>query len=270
MSRPRKYQLNEDYFTEISSNNQAYILGFIYADGSINLKRGSLDICISKNDNYILEFIKTELGYSGEIKSKKVNNIEYSLLNIVSKKLITRLNELGIIPNKTYNSKILPIVPNKLINHMLRGLFDGDGSIYKSGDKGYTVSFSSNIYILEIIKKYLESQSIKSSKIRLRNKNSIYSGMLEIRGNNQISKLYNLLYHNLTDFGLKRKLDRFIDFNNYLNNLSKRNISEDIITKIKELYLSNMKSKEIHLLLNVPYPSVRTVIKRLKDKKEIK
>ena len=191
MGRPRKYTLNENYFDNITSSNQAYILGFIYADGSINLNKNTLSICISEKDKSILEFIIKELEYSGNIKLKIIKNNKYSLLTIVSKKLINRLNELGIIQNKTYNSKNLPRISKSLFNDLLRGFFDGDGSIYKNSNIGYSVCFSSNIYILKIIKKYLENKLIKSSNIRFRNKNSIYSGMLEIRGNNQIIKLWN-------------------------------------------------------------------------------
>ena len=33
MNSTMKYNLNEDYFSELKTHEQAYILGFIYADG---------------------------------------------------------------------------------------------------------------------------------------------------------------------------------------------------------------------------------------------
>ena len=72
MGRPRIYTLDENYFDSIDNPNKAYIIGFIYADGSINLKRNLLTICISEKDLEILEFIKKELNYSGIISSKKI------------------------------------------------------------------------------------------------------------------------------------------------------------------------------------------------------
>ena len=269
MARPRKYTLNENYFNKIFSSNQSYILGFIYADGSVNTNRGSLDICISKKDESILQFIKEELKYSGEIKTKIINNNEYSILSIFSKKLIGDLNKIGIIQNKTFESKMLPIVPEHLVNDLLRGFFDGDGSIHKKGNTGYAVSFSSNISILQIIKSYLEKMSIKSSNIRLRDKNSIYSGILEICGNNQILKLFDLLYNKNENFRLKIKYDKFLDFKQYISNLSKRNISKEIIDEIEKLYILKTSQKNIHILLNIPYSSVRTIIRKLRKENKI-
>ena len=55
MARPRKYTLNENYFEEIDSSNKSYILGFIYADGSINKQKNSLTICLSEKDKDVLK-----------------------------------------------------------------------------------------------------------------------------------------------------------------------------------------------------------------------
>ena len=44
--------------------------------------------------------------------------------------MVLSLNKLGIIKNKTYESNKLPIVNNDLLYHMIRGIFDGDGSIW--------------------------------------------------------------------------------------------------------------------------------------------
>lgn len=46
MGRPRKFNLNENYFKKIDSNNKACVLGFIYADGSVN--KNYLSIKLSK------------------------------------------------------------------------------------------------------------------------------------------------------------------------------------------------------------------------------
>lgn len=88
------------------------------------------------------------MNYSGVISSKLINKNEYSLLSIDSKVMVNRLIELGIVPNKTYNSSVLPHIPKEYFNDMLRGYFDGDGSIYKNGEKRFfTVCFSSNINV---------------------------------------------------------------------------------------------------------------------------
>lgn len=267
MARPRTYTLDEKYFDKIDSQNKAYILGFIYADGSIN--KGCLNITLSNKDVEILEFIKSELKYSGKITLIKIKENDYCRLCICSKEMCRKLNDLGIISNKTYDSVSLPLTPFKYYNDMLRGFFDGDGSIYSNNKKGYTVAFSSNIHILKIIKNYLQKIDIKSSNIRLRYPDSIYSGSIEMRGNNQILKFIDLIYKD-NNFCLKRKHDRFVEFKEYINGLGRRNLSPETITLIKNNYLEGVTQKEIHLKLNLPFSTVRTVINRLRKNKEIK
>ena len=80
MGRPRKYSLNEDYFENINSNNKAYILGFIYADGSIY--GNYLSIRVSAKDVEILNYIKFELGYGGNIRDYIIKNNNYVELTI--------------------------------------------------------------------------------------------------------------------------------------------------------------------------------------------
>lgn len=262
MGRRRQYTLNENYFKEVDNSNKAYILGFIYADGSISLNKGSLVICISEKDKEILNFIKEELNYSGNITTKIVRGGNYSLLNIVSKQLVLDLIKLGVVPNKTYSSNTLPIIPNDFYWDMLRGFFDGDGSIFSDKQKQFTVCFSSNIYILKQIKEKLKISGISSSKIRLRNKKSIHSAMLEVRGSKNIEKFKNILYTN--NFCLTRKYDKFLEFQVYINNIERRNLDSDTINNIKNLYEQGLSQKTIHEKLNLPYSSVRGVIQRLR------
>ena len=84
----RKYELNENYFKEINDPNKAYILGFIYADGSINRKNNQLTITIKKDDEEILLNIISEI-YLCDRPIKYYRG--YSRLVISSKIIITYL-----------------------------------------------------------------------------------------------------------------------------------------------------------------------------------
>jgi hypothetical protein len=252
MGRPRKYLLNENYFESINSDNKAYVLGFIYADGSVY--GNYLSIRLSAKDIEILNFIKSELGYEGNIRKYVVNNNNYVELTISSKKIVEDLIKIGIIENKTYNSKELPIFNENLKNATLRGFFDGDGSIYSNNSRGYveyTICFSGNISVLNQIKKILEKYEISSCKIRYR------------YNNENIEKIYNLLYNN-AQFYLKRKKERFDNFLLMLTKLSRRNLSNDVINNIESLYCLGMKQIKIANIINIPNSSVKTVIQRLR------
>jgi hypothetical protein len=269
MGRPRKYNLNESYFSKINSNEKAYIIGFIFADGGIY--KNYLEFSLSINDVEILEFIKKELEYNGPMQNYILNGKEYIRLFVCSKNIVNDLKNIGITPNKTYESKKLPQIGNKYIFHFLRGFFDGDGSIYSSNYRKkpeYCVNFSSNKSILEEIKKILSYNNISSGKIRRRYNNNDISCMIEIKGNINIEKIYRLLYHN-ANFYLLRKYKRFMKFLESLNYLDKRKLSESAIAQIKEQYLSGLKQYEIADKMCFPKSTVRGVIQRLRKKENI-
>lgn len=269
MGRPRKYSLNENYFKVINSENKAYVLGFIYADGSVY--KNYLSIRLASKDIEILEIIKKELGYSGVILKNIINGREYVGLTISSKIIVDDLIKLGVIKKKTYLSKNLPFYNKKYEMSFLRGFFDGDGSIYSSDKRGfseYTICFSGNKSILNQVKNILINYEISSSKIRHRHNND-ESCMLEIRGNVNIEKLYGVLYKN-GNLYLRRKKERFYNFIEMLNSLTKRNLSNNIVEDIKVLYMSGKKQVEISEIKNLPNSSVRTVIQRLRKHGEVK
>lgn len=271
MGRPRSYTLNDNYFEKIDTNNKSYILGFIYADGSVS-KKNTIEITISIKDIDIINFIIKEVEFTGKTKIITINNNQYVGVRFTSNKMISDLNKLGIIKNKTYESKRLPIVPKEFFNDMVRGFFDGDGSIHSNKrdnrSKEYTISFSSNISVLGQIKNYLHDCEISSSKIRLRHKDSIYSGQLEIRGSVNIEKFYKLIYTQ-NSFYLNRKHERFIEFLSIISKMNKRKQPKNQLNKIKELYLLGYTQKEIHVKLEIPFSTVRGTIQRFRKSGDI-
>lgn len=264
MGRKRIYTLNENYFDKINTKEKAYIIGFIYADGSI--VKNYLSITLNKKDVDVLKFIKKELSYSGPIYKKN-----YVRLTISSRKIVSNLNSIGIIQNKTYSSKNLPLIPSKYFNDFLLGFFDGDGSIYKSSKKyiyDYTINFTNNLQSLKEIKFNLKNLNISSSKIRKRYDNEI-SCMLDIRGSLNLEKIYKIFYENPPKFYLERKKIIFDKFKSSLGVMSKRNFDINTINKIKKMYNLKYSQKKISNTLNLKYSSVRCVIQRLRKNGEI-
>ncbi|WP_130859943.1 LAGLIDADG family homing endonuclease [Gracilibacillus phocaeensis] len=131
----RKYTLNEDYF-KTWSNNMAYILGFIIADGTI--ARDVQFVSIAQKEKYILEAIREELGSNQPIVKNKDTGVY--MLTINSKVMKNDLIEIhGVKPNKSSTIEF-PHVPKEYMSHFIRGYFDGDGYI---NYKQYTVTFVS-------------------------------------------------------------------------------------------------------------------------------
>lgn len=69
----RTYYINENYFDSIDTPNKAYILGLLFADGSINNKN-TLYISLQARDKSILEKINKELCYTKPLVFKNYHD----------------------------------------------------------------------------------------------------------------------------------------------------------------------------------------------------
>ena len=110
----------------------AYILGYVYADGSIFInKHGGWYLDLTSTDLELVRKIRLLLGSNhkiGKYKPKGANcKIRYKL-QIGSKELIADLNKLGITKRKGLTIR-LPEIPEQFFKHFIRGYFDGDGSV---------------------------------------------------------------------------------------------------------------------------------------------
>lgn len=261
MARKPIYDLDVNYFNKIITRSQAYILGFIYADGSVS-KWGRLYLNISEKDIEILEFIKKELKTNIPIKTLIAkNNKKYSFLSIARKKLCLDLINLGIVPNKTYESKKFPNVPNNLYNSFLLGFFDGDGGLTISNNEAL-LSFSNNIYVLKSLQEFFIKTFNIKGYLRTRRKNNPYTGMLEIKGSLQIERILDFLYSN-PPFCLSRKMEKYQIVKNsaqkYKNKTWKLNGNNNLVIS---LYNAGTRQFEIAKKTNLIYGSVRGCIQR--------
>lgn len=121
----------KNYFEKIDTSDKAYFLGFIGSDGciytpKIKNKQKIIKITIQKEDIKILHLFNSVLESNKPISESKN---KYVSLEISSDKLANDLHKLGLDSNKTYNNTIA-IVDNEYMPHLIRGYFDGDGSIH--------------------------------------------------------------------------------------------------------------------------------------------
>ncbi|WP_449540146.1 LAGLIDADG family homing endonuclease [Ferdinandcohnia sp. Marseille-Q9671] len=194
----RQYSLNENYFKEWS-NNMAYILGFILADGCISGETQT--VTISPKEPEILDKIKKEVGSNQPLQQNKKTGVY--LLNLNSKILKEDLITLhGITPNKSLTVQF-PNVPKEYLSHFIRGYFDGDGSVYT---RGYFVSFvGGSIDFMITLKELLGYHGFES---RIIHKGKHYR--LYISGRKTIKNFHDWIYEN-KDIYLERKFNSFPD-----------------------------------------------------------
>lgn len=133
----RKFFFNERFFQFIDSEVKAYTLGLLMADGHITKTMHRARISLTKSDSYILKQICKAMDFEGELIVSKPVKGGYQVhdvynLNLNSTILCKDLINLGLsTPKNTILS--LPKIPHELEHHLIRGLWDGDGAIYRSG-----------------------------------------------------------------------------------------------------------------------------------------
>lgn len=202
----------------------AYVLGFIYADGSLEnalYLRGKY-LRITSTDKEIIFSIKKWLHSEHKIipkKSSSPNGKPCYFLRIGSHRIYDSLSKHGLYPNKSLTIKFPPHIPNKYLPDYTRGYFDGDGCISLSTKKGtnkpiitkkLTLSFTSGS------KDFLEDLSLIISKNTNINLHKVYDSHNSFQlcyGTSDSIELFKFLYSN-TDKGyyFQRKFDIFCNY----------------------------------------------------------
>lgn len=230
-----KREIRHNFFSEIKTELQAYLLGFIYSDGSINDERHTLTIHINEQDKEIFNLFKIISpeaytqnckGYESKalIEGRTVKNSGSIRLSISSKILLEDLHNLGVVENKTYKQLHIPKqIPNNLIRHFVRGYFDGDGCITysvrkpnpKNREKNYRVSVNVNFTaklcdIFIDFQKYFSDNNIPTNIVHLKREDAY---RLHTSKRASVIDIFHLFYDN-SNFYLSRKFNKF---NHYVN-----------------------------------------------------
>jgi len=202
-----RYNFDENYFESIDTEDKAYFLGFIVADGSVNSISNVIQITQREPD--ILYEFKRYIKYEGDlIKSK---NRDVFDIKISSSKMKSDLLKLGISSNKTMSVNY-PSIPENLQSHFMRGVFDGDGCVSihhdkrDNSDRGQ-VNICSGSF--EFIKEYVDNMvrycGVKKNNIR-QPKGTYY--VIDWGGLSDVESFYEFLYKDANIF-LKRKKETY-------------------------------------------------------------
>ena len=131
----KKYTLNEHYFDIVDTEEKAYIIGLLMADGNISHNRLSLSLV--ESDRHILDKINSLLDsnrplYFINYSQKNQNWKDQYCLLISNKYMCNILKSLGIKENKSLILEYPEWLPDNLFMHFIRGFIDGDGCILKT------------------------------------------------------------------------------------------------------------------------------------------
>ena len=218
----RIYDIDESKFESISTEEEAYWLGFFMADGYVDEVKGELSLCLQYSDKEHVDKFIQFLGSNKTGYYKDNNGHDAYRVDIGSRKLTNNLKALGCCQAKTFILKFPSYqkVPKRLMKHFIRGYFDGDGCACLSNK---TLRFS----IVSASKQFIyrwQDFLVKELKI---NKTKIYE-RIDCETNHvlytvsnaayeDLKRIYNYLYSDATIF-LERKHQKFITFFNLKSN----------------------------------------------------
>lgn len=222
-----KYKYNKDYFGKIDSEDKAYWLGFLYADGSINrfykgdkLRSMTLEIGLAAQDKNHLEKFKecTESNIPIFERINKLNGKEYKSVRIQwnNTKVCYDLCDLGCTPSKTYDIRLPSnnIVPDEFMRDFLRGFFDGDGCIHTSkmnGKPHIVVTLTGVEDMLNDVSKYLIANNVIRKKPKIHHDKRSSACSIFFYGADSNKELLDYLYKD-SNIYLDRKYETYIDF----------------------------------------------------------
>ena len=198
----RLYHIDHDFFEDIATEEQAYILGFICADGCVHNSGKSVSVFVQKKDEHILNTIKQHTQNTSPIQTK-IRSSGYAKggilvgINLCSRKMVRDLALLGIMPCKSLTIEI-PKIQHHLSRHLIRGIWDGDGHI---GPR--QIFLAGNDRIINTVKDLAEVHTGTILKVDYNN------GSPRLHGNRSSKVFLDWLYHNST-IHLERKYDSYI------------------------------------------------------------
>lgn len=237
INHQNKLKFNENIFDSIDSEEKAYWLGFIYADGCISKKQNTFELSLSYKDKEHLEKFNKFMQYQGnnvKIGTVTVNNKTFTRCRwaVKNKHLKNTLISKGCIPAKSLVLKFpdLNIFSNiDLIKDFIRGYIDGDGCITYNiqSHKIMSLNILGTEDFLTGVKDHLPVKYNYVLGYNNKSKNKLVR-VLSINGKNGLNILF-YLYENATIY-LNRKYKKYIQYCRLYKELYKKlsgNIGEN-------------------------------------------
>jgi len=200
----RTYKVNDFYFSQIDSENKAYWLGFLMADGCVCGSDNALVLGLSSKDRNHLEKFKNDLEAEIPIYDRLQHtgyskNTFFSSIKISSKQIKNDLQKNGIFPQKTFVAKPIEI-NNSFARHFWRGMVDGDGWVCKYETKS-VIGLCGTYEIVDGFAKFI-AEALGFKKLVPKKHSSIFK--IVYCGTQNIKQIASLLYGNADAF-LDRK-----------------------------------------------------------------
>lgn len=139
-----RQRVDDPNYMEGDNELHHYMLGLVITDGCISKQENKQErMTFRTSDKDLAEMLHPLICPERKLYEnkplKEEHKISYALVN-TNEAAIATLKSYGIKPAKSYTIR-MPRVPNKYMHHFLRGVIDGDGSVWV-----YPVEQNNKIY----------------------------------------------------------------------------------------------------------------------------
>ena len=141
-----------DYFSTVTTAEQAYILGLLAADGNVPSGHPRVTLGLQAKDMRAVEFVRDRLNPAARLSPIADGRM---VLQITSRQMVADLARFGIVPRKS-RTLVWPVILGDLQRPFLLGYFDGDGSMFLPRDRhgrerpGWTVCSGSEKFLIDM------------------------------------------------------------------------------------------------------------------------
>lgn len=221
-----KYIYNENAFKSIETEQDAYWLGFMYADGNINELRMVCDLSMAEKDLEHLEKFKNFISPNNKLIKRKsylssTCKEYYSYrFYITNKKITENLINNGCLWSKTYDVAFPTHISKEMMPHFIRGFFDGDGSITEGSRQNILNFTCANYDFLVDLQNHL-NLSCEMKKNKIVNDNRSEAKRIQWSAKKDLISFYNYIYKDATIY-LDRKYNTFTHIIGRLNSKSQK------------------------------------------------
>ena len=203
------YDLNESFFDSIDTQQKAYCLGLLFADGYNNQTSNVVELTVCEKDRELLDILRNAVNATHPIKYRPPTTSWYKgkpiiskgsyRLSIGNKHLSQALIKLGCTQAKSLTLQF-PTLQKHFHASFILGYFDGDGSISeytcaRKSPKGtqthYACNFVGTFNFLSTLKNIINLQCGTTGSGPTQ-KGKVYT--LQYGGRQQINKLHQFLY----------------------------------------------------------------------------
>lgn len=208
----KRHSVNESYFSDINTEEKAYYLGFIYADGCIY--RGDsknsmvFQINLAIKDKKILEDMNQAFDSDYPIVEFNGNHgNQLCKLKISNTEFCKNLMAQGVTFRKTYECHYPKNFRDNLERHFIRGLFDGDGCIYRNKKRKWN-RMNFHIFAEKEFSKEIQDRLKKAFGIESHIYNNTSSDIIRnlvVSSTEHLEKMYHILYDNASYYFERKK-----------------------------------------------------------------